>query len=53
MSEDLNDFVDYKGKRLKVGRYLFNKCLPEDYPVIDAPVMRENLIKILVDKLNK
>lgn len=49
MSEQLSDIVDFKGKQLKVGRYLFNKCLPEDYPVIDECVDEKLLTKILND----
>lgn len=49
MSEELEEYVEYKGHKLKVGRYLFNKCLPEDYPVIDATVTRKGLIAILND----
>lgn len=50
MSEELNsEYKEYKGHRLKIGRYLFNKCLPDNYPVIDATVTRKGLMAILND----
>jgi len=38
-----------KGVDLPVGKYLFNKCLPEDYPIIDYVVDKKALIAILND----
>lgn len=49
MSENLNEIVEFKGHKLKIGRYLFNKCLPEDYPVIDECIDGKLLTTILND----
>jgi len=49
LSEELDDIVEFKGVQLKIGRYLFNKCLPEDYPVIDECVDGKLLTEILND----
>lgn len=49
MSEKLGEIVEFKGYKLKVGRYLFNKCLPEDYPVIDKCIDGKLLTHILND----
>lgn len=49
MSEELDKIVEFKGHRLKLGRYLFNKCLPEDYPVIDKCIDGKILTEILND----
>ena len=49
MSEKLDEIVEFKGHKLKVGRYLFNKCLPEDYPIIDKCIDGKLLSKILND----
>lgn len=48
MSE-IEELIEYKGRELKPGRYFFNRCLPDDYPVIDAPVDSKLLNKILND----
>ena len=40
---------EFKGTQLMYGRYLFNKCLPDDYPVIDDIVDKNKLKKILND----
>lgn len=38
--------VEYKGSKITEGRYLFNKCLPDDYPLVDKPVGKAELYKI-------
>lgn len=49
-SEDIStQKMVYKGKELSFGRYLFNQCLPEDYPVIDTVVTKSKLHKIIDD----
>jgi DNA-directed RNA polymerase subunit beta' len=50
MSEQLNEIVEFKGHKLKLGRYLFNKCLPEDYRVIDE-VVDEKLLNIILNDI--
>lgn len=42
-------FVKFKEHKLKWGRYLFNQCLPKDYPVIDEEVNADKLMNILND----
>lgn len=49
MSEELEGIVEFKGVQLKTGRYLFNKCLPEDYPIIDERIDGKLLTEILND----
>jgi len=43
------DFVEYKGKKIKWGRYKFNQCLPSDYPIIDEKIDNKRLKSILND----
>lgn len=38
-----------KGKEISYGRYLFNLCLPEDYPLVDSEVTKSKLNKIVND----
>ena len=40
---------EFKNKKLTKSRYLFNKCLPENYPVIDEMVDKKVLMNILND----
>jgi len=49
MADKLDEIVEFKGVKIKVGRYLFNKCLPEDYPIIDKCIDGKLLTKILND----
>lgn len=42
-------FVEFKGVKLTIHRYLFNKCLPESYPVIDRELNKSRLNDILND----
>lgn len=49
LNKDFNEIVDYKNQKIKYGRYLFNKCLPEDYPVVDEVVTDKKLSAILDD----
>lgn len=39
----------YKNKMLTYGRYIFNKCLPEDYPIINETIDKGKLSEILND----
>lgn len=39
----------YKNVKLSKNRYLFNKCLPESYPVVDEIVDKKVLMNILND----
>jgi DNA-directed RNA polymerase subunit beta' len=41
--------VAFKGKEISYGRYIFNKCLPEDYPLIDTEITKAKLNKIIND----
>jgi len=43
----LQKTVELKGSMISEGRALFNKCLPEDYPVVDEVVRAKDLMKIL------
>jgi len=42
---------EYKGKLISEGRYLFNSCLPGDYPIIDEPINKKVLYRIF-DEIN-
>lgn len=44
---DLCEKINYKGKDISYGRYLFNKCLPEDFPLIDETISAKKLKLIL------
>lgn len=41
------NIVEYKGSKITEGRKLFNECLPEDHELIDYPVRKNELLKIL------
>lgn len=43
------DMVEFKGSKISYGRYLFNKCLPDNYPLIDKPVDKKELNIIIND----
>jgi len=43
----LTELVEYKGVQLSRGRALFNKCLPEDYPIIDDVIDKRKLLNLL------
>lgn len=38
---------DYKGEKLTIGRKKFNECLPENYNVVNKPIGKSEIIKIL------
>lgn len=40
-------YYEYKGVKLSHGRYEFNKCLPEDYEVIDKQIDKKTLSDVL------
>lgn len=40
-------FEVYKGKKISLGRKLFNMCLPDNYPVIDEEITKNNIKDIL------
>lgn len=44
-----NKIYEYKNAKLSKGRYLFNQCLPIDYPLIDDTVDKNTLLNILND----
>lgn len=44
---NMNKTVEFKEKEIKYGRYLFNKCLPDDYPLIDEQIDTKKLNEIL------
>ena len=44
-----DDLVTYKNKKLTKGQLEFNKCLPDNYPVIDFKIDKKKLIVILTD----
>lgn len=49
-TKNLNDeLIEYKGQKLTIGRYLFNKCLPENYPVVDKEISKKELMVIIND----
>jgi len=41
--------IEYKGTLLSEGRYKFNKCLPDNYPVINEPIESKKLTNIMND----
>lgn len=43
----MKNLINYKGKNIKYGRYLFNKCLPENYPLVDEHIDKTRLFEIL------
>jgi len=43
------NYVEFKGKKISYGRYIFNKALPEDYELIDEPVDGKVLKNIIND----
>jgi len=45
----LKDIVEFKGKNITTSRMIFNKCLPDNYPLIDYNVTKKELLKILND----
>jgi DNA-directed RNA polymerase subunit beta' len=44
-----SEMIEYKGQKITWGQAEFNKCLPDDYPVIDVPVNNDKLLDILND----
>jgi DNA-directed RNA polymerase subunit beta' len=55
-SDDFNDLaepVEFKGELLSAAKVEFNKCLPDDYPVIKYKVDKKKLIGILTDIKDK
>lgn len=51
--DDLKNIVDYKGEKITESVRIFNKCLPEDYPVINKKVGKNELLFILNDIKDK
>jgi DNA-directed RNA polymerase subunit beta' len=49
MVDNIETLVECKGKMIKKGRELFNKCLPEDYKLIDEHIDKTKLMDILND----
>lgn len=47
------NLIFFKGKNISKGRYEFNKCLPEDYPLIDEPITKKIITEILNDIILK
>lgn len=47
--ENLNNKVIYKGKEITESRKIFNENLPDDYPLIDEPISKKELMLILDD----
>jgi len=43
----LQEKTNYKNKEITESQKIFNECLPEDFEVIDYPVKKKELIKIL------
>lgn len=44
---NLNEKTEYKGKHVTGGVKLFNSCLPDDFPLVNAVVNKKKLISIL------
>lgn len=42
-----NKEIEYKNTKLQQGRYLFNKCLPETYEVVDKVITKKELLEII------
>ena len=47
--EEIKETTEFKGKEITIGRALFNKCLLEDYPVVDESINKKKLSLILND----
>jgi len=45
----LKDEIVFKGKSISKSKSIFNKCLPDDYPIINYVVAKKELINILND----
>lgn len=45
----LEDEIVFKGKSISKSKVIFNKCLPDDYPIIDYVVTKKELVNILND----
>lgn len=41
------EFIEFKDKKISKGVYEFNKCLPDNYPLIDIPIDKKKLRAIL------
>lgn len=50
---DALEEVEYKNEKITKGEAEFNKCLPEDYPVIKGKVDKNKLISVLNDIKSK
>lgn len=48
----LIDKVNFKGEEITGSRVIFNKCLPDDYPVINEVVTEKVLLRVLNDIKN-
>jgi len=46
---NLREETSCKGSMVSKGIKIFNECLPEDYPLINEPVNKKKLLKILND----
>lgn len=46
---DEENFTVYKNEKISKGRFLFNICLPENYPLINKQIDRKLLLMILDD----
>lgn len=46
---DMGDPKELNGEMIPFGRYLFNECLPDDYPVINEDVTKKKLHSIIND----
>ena len=53
MFPNLQDLVEYKNSFVPESIKILNKCFPEDYPLINFPVGKKELINILNDIVKK
>ncbi len=49
---DYKNIIKYKNENISKGEVEFNKCLPEDYPVVFGKVDKKRLLEILNDIKN-
>lgn len=51
--DDSPPIHEIKGEKMSFGKYMFNTCLPDDYPIIKSVVSKKSLMRILNDIVMK
>lgn len=50
---NISQMVNYKGIKTTIGRVIFNKALPDNYPFINEPINKKKLNKLFEDLISK